>query len=102
MALENVGKSFDIDKFKKKLKDLYPEYNFDVPVAPDTKCKSPYFCDSKDKIKYSDTEGNLYCGLRYKLQDDKNPFKWEYATCHALIESVDEQAQWEEKQGDIF
>ena len=39
-----------------------------------------------DKITYTDTEGNLFCGHRYKKTDDNNFHKWEFATCHALIQ----------------
>ena len=53
-------------------------------------------------IKYLDLEGNLYCGNRYKLQDENNPYKWEWAVCHALIETVDEQKISREQQKEMF
>jgi hypothetical protein len=77
------GILFDLDKLKLRLQKRFPDYNFDVPAPPDTKCKAPFYC-SKNEIKYTDMEGNLYCGYRYKLTDEKNPFTWEWKVCHAL------------------
>ena len=102
MDLEQAGELFDIVKLKAKLKQRYPNHNFDIAPEPDRKCKVSYLCNKKDKIKYSDVEGNVYCGQRYKLTDDKNPYKWEWATCHALLETVDEQNKFEKLQEDIF
>ena len=33
-------------------------------------------------------EGNLFCGQRYKLQHEDNPFSYEWKTCHALIKKA--------------
>jgi len=85
MALESIGETFAVEKLKARLQEKFPNYNFDVPSEPDTKCKSAHYCKT-NTIKYTDTEGNLYCGLRFKLQDDNNPYAWEWATCHALLE----------------
>lgn len=102
MALEQAGELFNIAKLKAKLKKRYPDHNFDVPQEPDRKCKVSYLCNNKDKIKYSDVEGNVYCGQRYKLTDKNNPYKWEWATCHALLETTDEQRKFKDLQEDIF
>jgi len=84
--LERAGQIFNVEKLKNKLKKRYPNHNFDIPPEPDTKCKASHLCKNKDKIKYTDSEGNLYCGQRYKLQDDLNPYKWEWRTCNALLQ----------------
>ena len=77
MDLERAGSLFNLDKFKERLKKRFPDYNFDVPPPPDTRCKAPYFCKD-NTIKYTDVEGNTFCGLRYKETDDKDPYRWEY------------------------
>ncbi len=101
MALEPIGESFAVEKLKATLRKKYPNHNFDVPAPPDRTHKAPYLCKD-NKIKYIDLEGNLYCGNRYKLQDENNAYKWEWAVCHALIESVDEQKNKKEQQEEMF
>jgi len=102
MDLDGNGELINIDKLKAKLKKRYPNHNFDIAPEPDRKCKVPVYCHSKDKIKYSDVEGNIYCGQRFKKTDEKNPYKWDWATCHALLETVDEQKRFKDMQEDIF
>ena len=55
-----------------------------------------------DKIVYTDTKGDKYCGHRYKKTDEDDVYKWEYATCHALIQQVDLQDLAKDKQEEIF
>tara|TARA_R100000700_G_C3133557_1_gene117806 strand:- start:282 stop:581 length:300 start_codon:yes stop_codon:yes gene_type:complete len=85
MSLESAGEIFSVKKLKEKLEKRYPNYNFDIPPEPDRKCKAPILCNNKDKVTYTDSEGNLYCGQRYKLVDERNQYKWEWRTCHALL-----------------
>ena len=85
MALEEIGDSLNVEKLKDKLKQRFPNHNFDIPVEPDRKCKMNGLCPS-DKIVYTDTKGDKYCGHRYKKTDEEDVYKWEYATCHALIQ----------------
>ena len=85
MALEEIGNSLNVEKLKDKLKKRFPNHNFDIPVEPDRKCKMNGLCPS-DKIVYTDTKGDKYCGHRYKKTDEDDVYKWEYATCHALIQ----------------
>jgi hypothetical protein len=101
MDLERAGSLFNLDKFKERLKKRFPDYNFDVPPPPDTRCKAPFYC-SKNEIKYTDTEGNLYCGYRFKLADEKNPFSFEWKVCHALIQPVDVQEKHKEDEVELF
>ena len=42
---------------------------------------------------YTDSKGNLFCGQRYKLQDDNNPYKWEWRTCNALLKEKEQGAK---------
>ena len=93
MELESAGEIFNVKKLKEKLKEKYPNYNFDIPPEPDRKCKAPYLCKNKDKVMYTDSKGNLYCGQRYKLQDDNNPYKWEWRTCNALLREKEQGAR---------
>ena len=85
MALEEIEDSLNVEKLKDKLKQRFPNHNFDIPVEPDRKCKMNGLCPS-DKIVYTDTKGDKYCGHRYKKTDEDDVYKWEYATCHALIQ----------------
>jgi hypothetical protein len=101
MDLERAGESINIEKLKARLQKRFPDYNFDIPPEPDTKCKAPFYCKQND-IKYTDMEGNLYCGYRYKLTDEKNPFAWEYKVCHALLEPIDVQAKHKEDEVELF
>ncbi len=101
MALEQAGGLFDVNKLKARLKERYPEYNFDVPAPLDTKCKSPFYCKDNE-IRYTDTEGNLFCGLKYKETDDKDPYKWEWKVCHALIKPVDIQTKHQKDEVELF
>jgi hypothetical protein len=84
MALEEIGDSLNVDRLKSKLKKRYPNHNFDIPPEPDRKCKMNGICPP-NKITYTDTEGNLFCGHRYKKTDKEDIYKWEFATCHALL-----------------
>lgn len=89
MALEDGGISINVDKLKAKLKERYPDYNFDIPPEPDTKHKAPSICLS-NTIFYTDMEGNMYCGARYKQVDENNIYKWEFRTCDALVKKADQ------------
>jgi hypothetical protein len=102
MDLEPVSGSINVERLKEKLKKRFPNHNFDIPPEPDRKCKAAYLCNSTDKIKYSDSEGNIFCGQRFKLTDKDNPYKWTWETCHAMLQSVDEQKKFKDMQGDIF
>ena len=84
MAIED-SISIDVDKLKAKLQKRYPNYNFDIPPPPDTRCKKEYECKKLGNITYADKEGNIYCGRRYKQTEEENPYKWEYRECHALL-----------------
>jgi|SRR6056300_597223 len=79
------GISIDVEKLKARLKKKYPNHNFDIPPPPDTKCKKEYECKQLNNITYSDKEGNIYCGRRYKQTKGENYHQWEYRECHALI-----------------
>lgn len=85
MALEEIGRSAGLQRLVDRIKKKYPNYNFDVPTEYNTQHKSPYLCKD-NKITHYDTEGNIFCGTRYKLKDEVNPYTWEWATCNALIE----------------
>jgi len=88
MALESP--SFrGIDKLKQRLKERYPNHNFDIPQEPDTKHKAPSICLNND-IFYTDVEGNKYCGARYKQADENNPYQWTFRECHALVKRADQ------------
>ena len=87
MALEPIGNSIAVEKLKNRLKKRFPNHNFDVKQQPDTRHKAPHLCKD-NKIKYIDMEGNLFCGQRYKLQHEDNPFSYEWKTCHALIKKA--------------
>tara|TARA_R100000742_G_C4276774_1_gene98075 strand:- start:86 stop:382 length:297 start_codon:yes stop_codon:yes gene_type:complete len=88
MALDPIGSSLKIKELKSRLEKRFPNFNFDVKQEFDTKHKSPSLCKS-NTINYTDMEGNLFCGQRFKLQSDKNPFSYEWATCHALIKKAE-------------
>ena len=89
MALEKAQLT-DIDKLKERLKKRYPNHNFDIQSEPHTEHKS-YSCKD-NKIFYTDNDGNVFCGGRYKEVSDDNPYHWTYRECHALIKKA--------KQGD--
>ena len=89
MSLESAGQIFNVDKLKSKLKERYPNYNFDVAPEPDTKCKAPHVC-LNNKIFYTDMEGNTYCGARYKQTEEDNYHKWTYQVCHAMVKKADQ------------
>jgi len=85
MALEKANWK-GADKLKAKLKEKFPNYNFDLPAPHDTKCKSPLECKGMSgNITYYDNEGNVFCGRRYKQAKDDNPYDWSYRECHALL-----------------
>lgn len=75
MALEEIGSSESLKKLVIRIKERFPDYNFDVPAPPDTKCKAPGLC-SPNSIRYYDNDGNIYCGQRYKLVEESNIHKW--------------------------
>ena len=85
MALEQAGGG-SLNDLIKKIKDRFPDYNFDIPPEPDTKCKSQYDCKGLRNITYRDSEGDIYCGRRFKLQDANNSYAWTYKECHALLQ----------------
>lgn len=94
MALESP--SFrGIDKLKQRLKERYPNHNFDIPQEPDTKHKAPSICLNND-IFYTDVEGNKYCGARYKQVDENNPYQWTFRECHALVKKADQGGKQDE------
>ena len=95
MAIEEEGILINVDKLKAKLKERYPNHNFDIPPKPDTQCKARTLC-TKDRIMYTDVEGNLYCGLRYKETKDDNPYQWEWRTCHALVKAAKQGGEQDE------
>ena len=85
MELEPLGEGISVKRLKDKLKKRFPNYNFDIPAEPDTRCKVNGLCP-KGKLKYLDNEGNVYCGFRFKQVDEDNIYHWWYATCNALLE----------------
>tara|TARA_Y100000361_G_scaffold21307_1_gene16618 strand:+ start:3254 stop:3559 length:306 start_codon:yes stop_codon:yes gene_type:complete len=101
VALEPIGESFAVDKLKTKLQKKYPNHNFDLPAPLDRKHKAPYLCKD-NKIFYEDMEGNVFCGCRYKKQDDTNPYKWDWAVCHALVTSANEKQIHTDNQKEMF
>ena len=84
MAIED-GVSINVDKLKAKLQERFPNYNFDIPPPPDTRCKKEYECKKLGNITYADKEGNIYCGRKYKQTKEGNYHQWEYKECHALL-----------------
>ena len=72
MDLEPLGEGISVKRLKDKLKKRFPNYNFDIPDEPDTRCKV--------------NGGNVYCGFRFKQVDEDNIYHWWYATCNALLE----------------
>lgn len=95
MALEQIG-SGGLQKFVERIKKRYPNYNFDVPPPPDTKCKSPVGCAGLNNITFYDNEGNIFCGRRYKETKEDNPYDWMYRECHALLKSSKQEDNREE------
>ena len=89
MAIED-GISINVDKLKAKLQERFPNHNFDIPPPPDTKCKQKYDCKKLGNITYSDKEGNIYCGKRYKQTKEGNIYQWEYRECHALLKRAEQ------------
>ena len=73
VAIED-GVSINVDKLKAKLQEKYPNHNFDIPPPPDTRCKKEYECKRLNNITYTDKEGNIYCGRRYKLDKERGGF----------------------------
>jgi hypothetical protein len=100
MTLEQAGGN-SLNKLIKTIKERYPDYNFDVPPAPDRKHKAPYLCKD-NKIFYEDMEGNIFCGCRYKKQDEVNPYKWDWSVCHALVTSANEKNIKTNNQKEMF
>ena len=43
MGLEQAGGS-SLNDLVKRIKERFPDYNFDITPEPDTKCKSQYDC----------------------------------------------------------
>tara|TARA_Y100000385_G_scaffold259642_1_gene288905 strand:+ start:332 stop:628 length:297 start_codon:yes stop_codon:yes gene_type:complete len=84
MALEDIGSS-GLNELVNRIKKRFPEHNFDIPPPPDTRCKQTFDCKKLGNITYSDTEGNIYCGRRYKHSEDNALHTWEYKGCHALL-----------------
>jgi len=84
LTLEQAGGG-NLEKLVIRIKERYPNHNFDIPPAPDTKCKQEYDCKKLGNITYSDKEGNIYCGKRYKQTKEENIYQWEYRECHALL-----------------
>jgi len=101
VALEPIGNSFAVDKLKAQLQKKYPNYNFDLPAPLDREHKAPYLCKD-NKIFYEDMDGNVFCGNRYKKQDNSNPYKWEYTVCHALVTSANEKQITTDNQKEMF
>jgi len=87
--LESIG-SGGLDKLVAKIKQRYPDYNFDVPPPPDTECKQKVGCAGLNNITYSDKEGNIYCGRRYKQTKKENIYQWEYKECHAQLKRAEQ------------
>ena len=83
-GLEKAGGG-NLDKLIEKIKTRYPDFNFDIPPPPDTKCKQEYDCKGLRNITYSDQERNIFCGRRYKQTSESNPYSWEYKECHAML-----------------
>lgn len=95
MAIED-GISINVDKLKAKLQERFPNHNFDIPPPPDTKCKQKYDCKKLGNITYSDKEGNIYCGKRYKQTKEGNIYQWEYRECHALLKPGEQGGEQQE------
>ena len=93
MALEQADFS-GIERLKKKLQEKYPNHNFDIPSEPHTEHKS-YLCKD-NKIFYTDKEGNVFCGGRYKEADARNPFIWTWRECHALVQKAKQEDEQDE------
>ena len=101
MALEEIGNSEGLKRLVERIKKRFPDYNFDIPVGYDTTHKAPYLCKSNTQT-YFDNDGNVFCATRYKLTSESNPHAWTWATCNALISTLDEQKVYKEQQDDIF
>ena len=95
MTLEQAGGD-SLNKLIAKLKKVYPKYNFDITPEPDTKCKQNIGCNGLRNITYSDREGNIYCGRRYKQAEEKNIHKWQYKECHALLKPGEQGGEQDE------
>lgn len=91
--LEKVDLSPSIERLKAKLKEKYPNHNFDVPPGFDTTCKSPHDCRGTSNVTYYDQDGNIFCGKRFKQAEKNNPYKWDYKECHALLRKGDKGGQ---------
>jgi hypothetical protein len=95
VALEQAGGS-SLNNIIKKIKERYPDYNFDIPPEPDRECKSKFDCKGLANITYTDIKGDTYCGKRYKQTSEDNPYKWEYRECHALLKEKRQGGEQEE------
>lgn len=82
------GISINVDKLKQKLQERYPNHNFDIPPEPDTTHKSPS-CLNNNQF-YTDNNGDMFCGARYKQVEEGNIYKWEWKVCHALVKKADQ------------
>lgn len=82
------GISINVDKLKQKLQERYPNHNFDIPPEPDTTHKSPS-CLNNNQF-YTDNNGAMFCGARYKQVEEDNIYKWEWKVCHALVKKADQ------------
>ena len=102
MDLEPIGDSVSVEKMKQKLKQKYPNHNFDKPPEIDRRHKAPSLCKINTN-NYIDSEGDLYCGQRYKLTDE-NGRGYTTETCNALIKAADEtsQAEYKEAQDNLY
>lgn len=96
--------NLDVGGLIKKLEKRFPDYDFSKPPKPDTRCK----ITTKDKCPIDvfeknqsntllDIDEELVCGVRYKLQDEDNPYRYEERTCMAVLRTEAERQVYEQK-----
>tara|TARA_Y100000590_G_C15076629_1_gene772199 strand:+ start:200 stop:526 length:327 start_codon:yes stop_codon:yes gene_type:complete len=94
----------DVGGLMKKLEKKFPEYDFSKPPKPDRRCKITEkdecpvdIFEKNQSYKLLDIDGELVCGVRYKLQDKDNPYKYEERTCMAVLRTEAERQVYEQK-----
>ena len=83
MALEKAGGE-NLDRLIKKIKDRYPNHNFDIPSMPSTKCKFTHRCNKEQPVYY-DNDGNYYCAVMDKVVTNTGSMKTELQGCNAYL-----------------
>jgi hypothetical protein len=97
MAIEPIN--INLDKLKAKLKERYPDYDFDKPVQLDRKCKlvpEGRSCPKKqDRPIVIDNNKNEMCVYLFKHLDEKSQIKSD-RRCYAIVTTEEERTKYEQ------